>query len=92
MHQGGRNGRQSGVPLELPDGLPGVGVEQQLVGIEAVAGGRLVGAMDAVTVDRARSRIRQIAVSFRDLWHRRALAFSLPLQGYIVLAGSLLSV
>ncbi len=53
---------QGGVPLELSDGLPGVGVEQQLVGIEAVAGGRLVGAMDAVTVDRARSRIRQIAV------------------------------
>ena len=53
---------QRGIPLQLADDLLGVRVEQQLVGIEAVAGRRFVGAVDAEAIDRARPRIRQIAV------------------------------
>jgi hypothetical protein len=40
----------------------GIRIEQQLVGIEAVSGARLVGAMDANAVDRAGVHVRQIAV------------------------------
>ena len=53
---------QRRVPLELADHLLGVGIEQQLVGIEAVAGRGLVGAVHAIAVDRARPRIGQVAV------------------------------
>jgi hypothetical protein len=53
---------QSGIPLQLADHLPGVGVDQELIGIEAVAGGRLVGTMDAVAVGRAWPRIGEVAV------------------------------
>jgi hypothetical protein len=40
----------------------GVGVEQQLVGIEAVAVARLIGAMDAVAVEQPGHGLGQIAV------------------------------
>jgi hypothetical protein len=39
-----------------------VGVEQEFVGIESVAGFRLVGAVDAVAVDEAGASIGQVAV------------------------------
>ena len=53
---------QRGIPLQLTDHLPGIGVEQELVGIEAMAGRRLVGTMNAIAVDRARPRIGKVAV------------------------------
>ena len=49
-------------PAQLAPERLGVGVEQQLVGIEAVAGRGFVGSMDAVTVEQARVGLRQIAV------------------------------
>ncbi len=49
-------------PAERSEQRLGVGVDQQLVGVEAVAGGRLVGAVDPVAVERAGARFRQIAV------------------------------
>ena len=49
-------------PAERSEQRLGVGVDQQLVGIEAVAGGRLVRAVDAVAVERAGTRFRQVAV------------------------------
>ncbi|MCW2241511.1 hypothetical protein M2351_006156 [Azospirillum canadense] len=50
------------VPADVADQSLGVGIEQQLVGVEAVAVLRVVGAMDPVGVDRAGPRIRQVAV------------------------------
>ncbi len=38
-------------PAKLADELPGVGIEHELVGIEAVAGVGLVRGMDAIAVD-----------------------------------------
>ena len=53
---------QRRVPFSSPTICPGVGVEQQLVRIEAVAFLRLVGAVHAIAVDRAGPRVRQVAV------------------------------
>ena len=49
-------------PMELADQLLGVGVEQQLVMIEAVARLRVVGAVDAIAVELARADVGQVAV------------------------------
>ncbi len=57
-----RVAEQRRVPLQLADDLAGVGIEQQLVGVEAVAFGRRVRAMHAVAIDLARPRIGQITV------------------------------
>jgi len=48
----------------MADDLLGVGIEQQLVGIEAMAGRRLVGTVDAEAVDRAGAGIGQVAVPY----------------------------
>ena len=53
---------QRRVPLQLADQLLGVGIEQELVRIEAVAGRGLVRAMHAISVDRAGARVRKVAV------------------------------
>ena len=53
---------QRRVPLDMADHLLGVGIDQQLVGIEAVACRRLVGTVHAVAVDRARPCIGQVTV------------------------------
>src|SRR6185437_3540252 len=50
------------VPRQLAEIPLGIGVEQQLVGIEAVPGLRLVRTMDPVAIDRARSDVRNITV------------------------------
>ncbi len=50
------------VPLQLTHMLLCVRVEEQLVRVEAMAGVRLVGAVDAIAVDEAGARVRQIAV------------------------------
>ncbi|CAM4196786.1 hypothetical protein ROMU108268_19215 [Roseomonas mucosa] len=49
-------------PGDLPDQLAGIGVEQQLVRVEAVAAPGLVGAMGAQPVDEAGLRAGEIAV------------------------------
>ena len=49
-------------PDELAAEPLAVGIDQQLVGIEAMAGFRLVGAVDAIAVELARLRVGQIAV------------------------------
>jgi hypothetical protein len=53
---------QRRVPLDMADHLLGVGIDQQLVGIEAVACRRLVGTVHAVAVNRARPCIGQVSV------------------------------
>ncbi len=40
----------------------GVGVQEQLVGVEPMAGLRVVGAVDAIAVELARADVRQVAV------------------------------
>jgi len=50
------------IPRELADQLLGIGVDEQLVRIEPMAGGRLVGPMHPIGVDGAGPRIRQVAV------------------------------
>ena len=50
------------VPDDLAVERAGVGVDEQLVGIEAVAVGRVVGAVDAVAVELAGTHVGQIAV------------------------------
>ena len=49
-------------PAHMADQRLGVGVEQKLVGIEAVTGSRLIRSMDAVAIHGSRPRIGQIAV------------------------------
>ena len=46
----------------MADQRLGIGIEQKLVGIEAVTGGRLIRAVDAVAIHGPRPRIGQIAV------------------------------
>ena len=53
---------QLGPPAQLSDQLLGVGIEQQLVGVEAMSGVGLVGSMNAIAIDRAGAGRRQIAV------------------------------
>ena len=50
------------VPAQLAGELLRIGVQQQLVGIEAMAGVGLVGAVHAVAVALARPRVGQVAV------------------------------
>ena len=50
------------VPAQLAEQRLGVGVDQQLVRVEAVAVRRVVGAVHAVAVELARPHVRQIAV------------------------------
>jgi hypothetical protein len=53
---------QRRIPVHLAvDGL-GVRVQQELVGVEAVAGGRIIGAVDPVAVLLARLDLRDVAV------------------------------
>ena len=49
-------------PAQLADQLLGIGVDQELIGIETVSSIRFVGPMHTITIDRARPRGRQIAV------------------------------
>ena len=51
-----------GIPLELVGMGAGIGVEHQLVWIKAVPRVRLVGAMDAVAIEGARSDLGQVPV------------------------------
>jgi hypothetical protein len=50
------------IPLELSEMRDSVGVQQQLVGIEAMPALRLIGPMDAITVNCAGPNIREISV------------------------------
>ena len=68
--------KDRGVPFQIAEMPPGIGIEHQLVGIEPVAGGRLVGAVHAIAVNRSGTHIRHIAVpdlvgEFRQLEARR---------------------
>ena len=49
-------------PFQLADQLFGVGVDQQFVGVEAMAVGRVVRAVHAVAVDQPRMGVGQVAV------------------------------
>jgi hypothetical protein len=49
-------------PDQVADDGAGIGVEEELVRVEAVAGVRRMRAVHAVAVDRARARIGQVAV------------------------------
>ena len=51
-----------GVPRQIEGVGPGVGVEQKLIGVEAVARLRLVGTVNAVAVEGARMHAGQVAV------------------------------
>ena len=53
---------QGVVPPDTPEELAGVGVDQELVRIEAVTGLGLIGAVDPIAVDCARPRGWQVAV------------------------------
>ena len=55
-------GKEGVVPLERSTQQLGVGVEQQLVGIEAMPGIRLVGPVHAIAVVLARPQVGKIAV------------------------------
>ena len=71
---------QRRVPLQLSHQLLGVGIEQKLVRIEAVASSGLVGAMHAIAVDRAGARVRKVAVPDFVGVLGQADAFDLPLD------------
>ena len=59
LHGVPKHGR---VPFEATLDRLGVGVEHQLVGVEAMAGARLVGPVHAVGIDRAGPRVGEVAV------------------------------
>src|SRR6185312_2027352 len=48
--------------LESAVELAGIGVDQQLVGVEAMAFIGRIGAIDPVTIEQPRARFRQVAV------------------------------
>ena len=50
------------VPLELAGMSHRVGIEQQLVGVEAVSGLRFIGPVHPIAVDRTRADVGQIAM------------------------------
>ena len=50
------------VPLQRADQFAGIGIDQQLVRIEAMAQARLIGAMRAITIDRPCNCTRQAAM------------------------------
>jgi len=50
------------IPTQLPDELTSVRIEQQLVGIEAMAGFRGVGTIHSVAIHRARPNAADVAV------------------------------
>ena len=54
--------KQRIVPLQLTRDLLGVGVYQQFVGVEAMSVCRIVGAMHAIAIQRARPGVGQVAV------------------------------
>ena len=62
VHRLHRVAEDRGIPVQLAGMGAGVGIEQQLVGIEAVPRVRLVGAVDAVAVDGAGPDLGQVAV------------------------------
>src|SRR5579862_5528311 len=49
-------------PFEIADDLFGVGIEEKLIRIEAMAFGRIVGTKDTISVNESRPGLRQIAV------------------------------
>src|SRR5690606_13622495 len=53
--------KQCVVPAQRARDLARVGIEQQLVGIEAMPAPRIVGTVDPVTVERAGPRVGQVA-------------------------------
>jgi hypothetical protein len=53
---------QRRVPLDVADHLLGVGIDQQLAGIEAVTGRGLIRAVHAIAIDGAWPRVGQVAV------------------------------
>src|ERR1700732_136576 len=70
-----------GVPFQIAKMPTGIRVEHQLVGIEAVPGTRLVGAVHAVAVNRSGMHIRHIAVP--DLVGEFGQLDSLALAGLV---------
>src|SRR5690606_28756730 len=70
-------------PAQLAGERLGVGVEQQLVRVEAVAGARLVGAVDAVAVERAGPNVGQVAVPDLVGMLRQRHAVGLALAGRV---------
>ena len=66
-------------PSELAGNPPRIGVEQQLVGIEAVSALRLIGAMGAIAVQQTDLRIRQVAVPHLIGEFRQCIGCDLPL-------------
>ena len=50
------------VPVDITHQFAGVGVDKQLMRVEAMSVFRVVGAMNAITVQRARLQVRHIAV------------------------------
>ncbi len=53
---------QSIAPLDRPGDRLGVGIEQKLGGIEAMAARRVVGTLDAITIKLSGPQLRQIDV------------------------------
>ncbi|MNM24079.1 hypothetical protein D3C81_345030 [compost metagenome] len=49
-------------PFKASDQLLGVGIDQQLVGVETVAVRGLIGAIYPIAIDQARVRVRQVAM------------------------------
>ncbi len=69
---------QSVRPARLAEQRLGVGIDQQLVGVEAMPLGRLVGAVSPVAVEQARLHVRQIAVPDLVGAFRHLVAGDLP--------------
>src|SRR5262249_45409701 len=74
---------QGRVPSNMTDDLLRIGIEQQLVGIEAVSSSGLVRAVNAIAIECPWPRIGEVAVPDLVGVLRQAEAFDLPLAGAI---------
>ena len=67
------------VPLQRADQFAGIGIDQQLVRIEAMAQARLIGAMRAITIDRPCNCTRQAAMKDVAAASRQLVSGEFPL-------------
>lgn len=70
-------------PLERPDHLPGIGIQQQLRGIESMAAVRSPGAMGTQPVDQTGTRVGQVTVPHVAGVGRQRISVGFVFAGFV---------
>ena len=73
------------LPVDLAPHRLGVGIDEELAGVAAVSLGRVVGAVDAQTVERSRPKVADVAVPdvLRDLGQMAAVDLAAGIGGVV---------